>query len=332
MAKKPLCVAVLMGGPSLEHEVSLKSGEMVFSHLDRTKYEPVRVIIQKDGSWTIPPEEVKRFSDCAFIALHGTYGEDGTVQGILDLHKIPYTGSNASSSALGMNKFLSLRVFQDGGLRTPPSMLFHEREWRVSSDEVIKKIEQYLGFPIVVKPNNQGSSFGVTIVKDKKKIKSALDEAFDFSRDVLVQKFIEGREMTCGVLDHGWSGSAFPLFPTEIIPRGGTFFDYKAKYQKEGSYEITPPQNISERTMEALRAVARTAHTLVGASGFSRTDMILDKKGDIYVLEINTIPGLTEESLLPKAASISGIEFSKLLSLILESALHRHGKGAKGCL
>lgn len=329
---KPLCIAVLMGGPSLEHEVSLKSGEMVFRHLDRSKYEPVRVVICKNGDWNIPAEEVKKFCDCAFIAMHGTYGEDGTVQGILELNKIPYTGSSALSSALGMNKFLSLRAFQDGGLLIPTSILVHKGEWKVSHDEVVKKIKHLIEFPLVVKPNNQGSSFGVTIVKSERKLKEALDEVFSFSKDVLVEKFIEGREMTCAVLDHGWGESAFPLFPTEIIPRGGTFFDYKAKYEKDGSYEVTPPQNISKSSMEKLRSTALTAHTLVGASGFSRTDMILDKKGDVYILEINTIPGLTEESLLPKAAAVSGIEFQKLLSIVLEAALHRHGKGAKGCL
>lgn len=321
-----------MGGPSLEHEVSLKSGEMVFRHLDRSKYEPVRVVIEKNGDWNIPAEEVKKFCDCAFVAMHGTYGEDGTVQGVLELHKIPYTGSNALSSALGMNKFLSLRVFQDGGLLIPPSTLIHKAEWRASHSDVIKKIKSLIELPLVIKPNNQGSSFGVTIVKSEKKLKEALDEVFSFSKDVLVEKFIEGREMTCAVLDHGWGESAFPLSPTEIIPRGGTFFDYKAKYEKEGSYEITPPQNISKPIMEKLRSTALTAHKLVGASGFSRTDMILDKKESVYILEINTIPGLTEESLLPKAASVSGIEFQKLLSIILESALHRHGKGVKGCL
>lgn len=310
----------------MEHEVSLKSGEMVFRYLDRSKYEPVRVLIQKNGDWNIPAEEVKKICDCAFIAMHGTYGEDGTVQGILELHNIPYTGSNALSSALGMNKFLSLRVFQDGGLLIPPSILIHKGEWRTSHEETTKKIKHHIELPLVIKPNNQGSSFGVTIVKNEKKLKEALDEAFSFSREVLVEKFIEGREMTCAVLDHGWPESAFPLLPTEIIPRGGTFFDYKAKYSKEGSYEITPPQNISKSTMEKLKSTALAAHRLVGAGGFSRTDMILDKKGNVYILEINTIPGLTEESLLPKAASVSGIEFSRLLSLILESAFYRYGK------
>jgi D-alanine-D-alanine ligase len=326
MAKKPLCIAVLMGGPSSEHEVSLKSGEMVFTHVDRSKYEPVRVVIQKNGEWTIPPEEIKKFSDCAFIAMHGTYGEDGTVQGILELHKIPYTGSDSLSSALGMNKFLSLQVFREGGLRTAPSLLIHRLEWRTSPTDILKKIKQHIGLPVVVKPNNQGSSFGVSIVKNEKKLEEALRDAFDFSREVITEKFIEGREITCGVLDHGWSESAFPLLPTEIIPRGGTFFDYKAKYEKNGSYEITPPQNIAPQMIEKLRRAALTAHKLIGARGISRTDMILDKKGDIYVLEINTIPGLTEESLIPKAAMVHGIEFPKLLSIIIDSALHKHGK------
>ncbi len=322
---KPLCIAILMGGPSPEHEVSLKSGEMVFSNLDRNKYEPIRVVVKKNGEWSISPEEVKKFSHCAFVAMHGTYGEDGTVQAILDFHKIPYTGSDALSSALGMNKFLSLRAFRDGGLLVSPHILISRAEWRVSSDDIMKRIKDYLGFPLVTKPNDQGSSFGITMVKNERKLKSALNEAFGFSKEVLVERFVEGREMTCAVLDHGWPESAFPLLPTEIIPRAGTFFDYASKYQKEGAYEVTPPQNISKSAIEKIRKTALRAHQIIGASGFSRTDMIMDKKENIYVLEINTIPGLTEESLLPKAALVSGIEMQKLLSLVIESAMRKRG-------
>lgn len=318
-------IAVLSGGPSSEHEVSLKSGKMVLNAL-RDSYETTDVFIDREGNWSVHPEDLKLFADCAFIALHGSYGEDGTVQRELEEHVIAYTGSDSLASALGMNKFLSLRVFKEVGLSVPHTRMFNGFDWKKDSGRVIEEVQHYFRFPLVVKPNREGSSVGVSIVKNKKELTEALGDCFSFSREVLVQDFIEGREFTCGVLDHGWKGSAYALLPTEIIPRVSHFFDYRAKYEAEGSFEVTPPAGLPRDIMRKIRDSAILAHELIGASGFSRTDFILDKKGRLFIIEINTIPGLTGESLLPKAASVAGISFQDLIRRIVRAGLFRHGK------
>lgn len=319
-------IAVLSGGPSSEHEVSLKSGEMVKDGLDKERYEPIPVRIFKNGTWELDARDIRKNAAGVFIAMHGTYGEDGTVQSILETHGIPYTGSDSYASALGMNKFLSLRLFRDGGLSVPATILLTQREWRKDFHAIEKRVIQEIGFPLVVKPNNQGSSVGVHIVRKKEELREALAHTLGFYREVLAQEFIEGREFTCGVLDHGWTESAFPLLPTEIVPRASEFFDYKAKYEEGGSMEITPPENLSSHDVKNIRGSALSAHILIGASGFSRTDMIMDKKGTVYVLEINTIPGLTKESLIPKEAAASGMSFAKLLDTIVDSGFTRWRK------
>ncbi len=324
--KGKIYVAVVSGGPSSEYEVSLKSGDMVAEGLDKERYEPIPVRVSRGGEWELAPESVKKNASCAFIAMHGAYGEDGTIQRIFESHDIPYTGSDALASALGMNKFLSLRLFRDAGLLVPATLLLTRSEWRKDHRSARERAERMIGYPLVVKPNNQGSSVGVFIARNGGELDDALAETLGFYREVLVQEFIEGREFTCGTLDHGFPESAFPLLPTEIIPRVSSFFDYRAKYEAEGSYEVTPPENLSGETMKTIRSAAVFAHRIIGASGFSRTDMIMDGKKNIYILEINTIPGLTRESLIPKAALAGGMTFSKLLDTIIRAGLNRRGR------
>jgi len=239
---------------------------------------------------------------------------------LLDELKIPYTGSNATVSALGMNKFLSLRLFRAGGLTTPLTFLVTKKDFENAPIKFFELVHYYLGFPLVVKPNNNGSSVGVSIVKKEDELLTALEEIFKISREALLQNFINGKEITCGVLDHGFSESAYPLLPTEIIPQVSHFFDYRAKYEPSGSLEITPAR-LPELTLKEIQRIAVRTHKLIGAKGFSRTDMILSDDGKIYVLEINTIPGLTENSLLPKAAEAGGISFPQLIDRIIEAAL-----------
>ncbi|MDO8663956.1 MAG: D-alanine--D-alanine ligase [Candidatus Liptonbacteria bacterium] len=320
---KKLKIAVLFGGSSREHEVSIKSGENVAAHLDKNKYEVKRILIDGKGNWQIPPSQLKKHADLAFIALHGGYGEDGSVQDILEIHKIPYTGSGVGASALGMNKFLSLRHFRDGGLETPQTHLFDKSDWQENKNTILDSIRHYVGFPAVLKPNREGSSFGVSIALNLDDAADALGEIFSAGKEAIAQPYIQGREMTCAVIDHGSYGSEFALLPTEIIPKKNKFFDYDSKYESGGAEEITPPLNLTENLIKELRKTAITAHRLIGARSFSRTDMILDKNGNIFVLEINTIPGLTEQSLLPKAAEASGIPFSKILDKIIESSFGR---------
>lgn len=319
---KKLRVAVLMGGPSREHDISLKSGENVIAHLDRNKYTPRKVFIDLSGDWEVQPEELKNHADLVFIALHGKYGEDGAAQEVLEAHKIPYTGSGIFASALGMNKFLSLRHFTENGLTVPPTVFITREELLGDAYPIFKNLEHRFGYPIVLKPNNQGSSLGVSIARSKDEMIEGFANIFSFSNEAIAQPFISGREITCAVLDHGWADSAYALLPTEIIPETSDFFDYTSKYESEESERITPP-NLSHHLVNSLRQTALRAHQAVGARSFSRTDMILDKNGNVFILEINTIPGLTSESLLPKAAEASGIPFSKLLDRIVESAFGR---------
>jgi D-alanine-D-alanine ligase len=309
-----------MGGPSHEHEVSLKSGKKVAAGLHPEHYEGNTVLIDKKGKWAIHPEDLQDIADVAFIAMHGNYGEDGTIQSMLDEAGIPYTGSNALSSALAMNKFLSGQLFRTHGLVTPLTFLVNKKDWEENPTSAMMPFRQYLTFPIVVKPNNNGSSVGVYIVKNREGFEEAMKNVFAISREALIQAFIRGREVTCGVLDQGWAHSAYPLLPTEIIPRSSHFFDYDAKYTPGASEEQTPAR-ISDTLTKEIQRAAVAAHRIVGAKGFSRTDMIIDPQGNAFVLEINTIPGLTEESLLPKAALATGISFDELLHRIIQAAL-----------
>jgi len=308
-----------MGGPSAEHEVSLKSGEEVLKHLNPEHYNIKRVLISKTGDWEIPPKELKHYADVVFIALHGPYGEDGTVQNILEEEGIPYTGSGSLSSALAMNKFLSYRLFKETGFNTPLTFLVTEKDWKDKPLSVLHQIHRYLGYPFVVKPNNQGSSVGVTIVKDEQGITGAFNEAFNLSKEALIQEYISGKEITCGVLDNGLPGSEFALLPTEIVPQASHFYDYKSKYDEGGSKHIIPPR-VPEHLIRKIQTIAKTVHKLMGCRGFSRADFILDKRDDLYILEVNTIPGLTPQSLLPEAAFASGISFPALLSKVTNSA------------
>ena len=320
MPNKRLRIKVLVGGPSSEHEVSLKSGEQVLKNLNPERYDAERVLIDKYGFWQKSPEEIKKDTDLVFIAMHGTYGEDGTVQSMLDAVKLPYTGSSAPVSALAMNKFVTARTASYHGLSAPLSFLIAEQEWLARPAEVWRRVGPFLHFPVVVKPNNQGSSVGVTIAKNKAEAEIALTEIFKISSEALIQQFIQGRELTVGVLDQGFVDSAYALPPTEIKPKSSHFFDYRAKYEIGASEEITPAP-LGEALTRVVQSAAKQLHKAVGAKGFSRTDLILDSNKQVFILEINTIPGLTETSLLPQQAAEAGITFSELLDRIIDAAL-----------
>jgi D-alanine-D-alanine ligase len=318
--EKRRSVAVLMGGPSHEHEVSIKSGKNVARALDRTKYDVKQVYVSKKGEWDTNLQELAKMADVAFIAMHGEYGEDGTVQALLEAEKIPFTGSNAATSALAMNKYLSLRTFQDHGFIVPHSFLVSREEWKEAGATLFDRARHYAGYPFVVKPNASGSSVAVTIVKSPEEFVHAMEQAFAHSRHVLIQSYVRGREVTCGVLDHGFPESAFALLPTEIIPRASHFFDYAEKYNAEGAYELTPAR-FPAPILQHIQRAAVGLHKLLRCRGFSRSDFIVDEHGHLVVLEINTIPGLTEQSLLPKAAAAHGLSFPSLLELLIEGAL-----------
>lgn len=318
--QKKLRVAVITGGPSSEHEVSVSTGKMVLKYLNRSRYIPSDVRIYKNGQWQFLPKrkryntaaalrEVKKHFDMAFIALHGKFGEDGSLQLLFSRNGIPFTGSGARASRKAMDKIASDRAFQKVGLMVPNKTMV------VKGQALPKR----LTFPLVVKPVRGGSSIGISIVHTKKQLPGAIRRALREDYQVLLQQYVTGREFTCSVLEK--HGKPFVLTPTEIIPKNADFFDYKAKYQEGGSREITPPR-LSKKLIGKIRAAALTAHRIFGCRGLSRTDFILSGK-KLFVLEINTIPGMTPTSLLPQEAKHDGYSFSAMLDLILQAALHQ---------
>lgn len=324
-----LKIAVLAGGPGAEREVSLKSGRMVMKGLDRKKYFPQLVIINKDGGWKIRSslmnenkalEYIKNKFDLIFIALHGEYGEDGTLQKIFDKAKIRYTGSGARASRIGMDKPLSFRIFKRHKINVPDFSVFNDKEWRRNKKKILKKSIGDFGFPVVVKPADRGSSVGVGIIEKESELASAVQVALKYSNRVIIQKYIKGREFTCGVLGAGRGARVFA--PTEIIPRKRKFFDYYSKYAAGATREITPPE-LSAAKIKKIQQFAERAHKIIGCSGVTRTDMIWGNDGKLYVLETNTLPGLTPTSLIPQAARVSSIGFSKLLDKIIKTALNK---------
>lgn len=321
MVRNKLKVAVLMGGPSSEYEISLKTGENVLKNLDPDKYNVTKVRIDKNGKWMIgnriyDPKTILGKVDVAFNALHGEFGEDGIVQGLLEFYKTPYTGSDLLSSALAINKARSRQLFKLTGLNSPRSILLKKNgEYQTTVNFFINRITS---FPIVVKPNGRGSSLGVSIIGDQEHLEDAIKAAFDFDDEVLLEEYIKGEEIAVSVLDGYRKKKHFALPPTHILPSEVFgFFSYDAKYLPGASREITPA-SLSRNLTNKVREAALKAHAALGCRGYSRTDMIV-KDNIVYVLETNTLPGLTDTSLLPQQAEAAGLSFSKLLDLILES-------------
>ena len=306
---KKLRLALLAGGKSGEREVSLKGAAEVARALDPGKYQVRRY----DPATDLEKLAAEAASiDVAFILLHGPFGEDGTVQGFLDLLDIPYQGSGVLGSALAMDKNLAKILYRNSGLKVP--------KWSMAQKKDIDDpagILGQLGLPLVIKPASQGSSLGMTIARSEQDIAEGLQKAFAIDRQVMVEEFINGREITGGVLGNA-DLLALPL--VEIIPGDQyEFFNYEAKYQPGASTEICPA-NLDEPLTIRAQQYALTAHRALQLKGYSRTDMIV-AGDDIYVLETNTIPGMTPTSLLPQAAAAAGFDFPALLDRLIELAL-----------
>ena len=306
---KRLRIALLCGGKSSEREVSLKSAVYVKTALDKEKYELVIYDPAFDLSKLINDAHN---IDVALVMLHGRYGEDGTIQGLLDLLGIPYQCSGVLASALAMNKIMAKKIFRLAGLKVGEDIVL-EYSKEYSSEQIIAK----LGLPLVVKPADGGSSIALSLVKTKNELPPAIEQAFKHSHQVLVEKYIAGREITGGVLGNK-ELIALPI--VEILPQGNHhFFDYQAKYTPGATKEICPaplPPHLTEKAQQC----ALLAHKALGCKGYSRTDMIL-KGEDIYILETNTIPGMTETSIFPLAAKAMGIPFSALVEELINLAL-----------
>lgn len=316
-------VGVLRGGPSSEYEVSLKTGKSVMDNL-ADRYEVLDIFIDKNGVWhylgtPVEPEKVFKKVDVIFNALHGAYGEDGTVQKLLDYFRVPYTGSTALASAVGMNKALSKKVYKNFNLKTPIHATVSKKD--DLSAEVIKLFKSF-PMPAVVKPINGGSSVATAIVKTLSELEAAVYEALKYSDQALVEEFIAGKEATCGVVDNFRNETIYALLPIEIRkPKESAFFDYQAKYGG-GSEEICPG-NFTAREKEVIQNMSKEAHQALGLRHYSRSDFIIHPKRGIYILETNTLPGLTSESLLPKSLKAVGCSLPDFLDHLIQLALEK---------
>jgi len=304
-----LTVALLAGGISSEREVSLHSGEQVYEALDKNKYSIIKYDPKTDLARLI--QDASKI-DIAMIILHGPYGEDGTVQGLLDLLKIPYQGSGVLGSALAMNKVVTKQLYERAGLPVPPYVVYESND-TVDEAECVSQT----GLPLVVKPAAAGSSVGMTIVKSAADLQPAIDKALEHDSVILVESHIDGTELTGGVIGNNQL-EALPLI--EIIPdKSYDFFDYEAKYTAGATQEICPAR-INEELTRKAQNYAKIAHRALFCRGYSRTDMIL-KDDEVYVLETNTIPGMTATSLFPQAAQKAGMSFSQVLDKLIELGL-----------
>ena len=316
-------VGVLRGGPSSEYEVSLKTGQSVLKHLPENKYQPVDILITKDGTWHIAglpvtPTQAASQVDVFFNAMHGEYGEDGTVQKILDNLLMPYTGSGAFASALGMQKHQAKEYFKREGIKLPRHLLV-----RYGDDLAAKAKEIFntMGPPWIIKPADRGSSVGVFKVKLLEELPHFLEKAFDASPTILVEEFIRGVEATCAVVEGLKGEDLHALSPIEIRPAANReLFDYEAKYSDDQTKEICPGNFTPEETLK-LKELAKAAHRSLGLRHYSRADFIVSPNRGIYLLEINTLPGMTAASLTPKALAVDGIGYSEFLDHVLNLAL-----------
>jgi D-alanine-D-alanine ligase len=308
-------VAVLKGGRSLERQVSLASGARVEDALERLGHEVVAVDVGAD----LLPLLRSAAPDVAFIALHGPGGEDGTVQELLEVLAIPYTGSGVSASARCSDKVLCKHALRDGGLPTPDWVAFTDAAFReLGAADALEAIEQRLEFPLVVKPVEQGSAIGIKFARNAGELPAAILAAFSYDPKVVIERFVAGRELAIGVLSRP-SGGAQALPIVEAIPRDRDFYDFTARYDI-GRTHFACPAALEPELAARVEEVAVAAYELLGCFGFARVDMILAAEGP-QILEINTIPGLTATSTLPQAADAAGIDFDELVSRTLELAL-----------
>lgn len=306
---KKLRVIVLYGGRSAEREISISTGKQIITHLNRARYVVQSLEIPRRGNqWVAALLEAR--ADVVIPALHGPFGEDGTIQGMLEMLGLRYTFSGVLASSLAMDKYRLTKFAESHGVRVPKGIL-------ATRHTPLQKIIKVIGFPCVVKPNRLGSSVGITVnVRSEHDLRSALRLAFKYDREVLVDEYIRGREITAGVLGNE-KPRALPLI--EIVPRIGNFYNYESKYADGGSDHLIPAP-LSQTLTRRIQALAIKVHTLLGARGVSRSDFIL-RGTTSYFLEINTIPGMTKTSLVPQAAEVAGISFPKLLDTLIDLSL-----------
>ncbi|QYJ15985.1 D-alanine--D-alanine ligase [Rubrobacter xylanophilus DSM 9941] len=339
---------VVFGGRSGEHEVSLASARSVIAGLEKTGHEVVPVGITREGRWLAGGDPLRELADPAggkdgdsgppaldahrppaeiggvdvvFPVLHGPYGEDGTIQGLLELADVPYVGAGVLASAVGMDKITMKKVFAHHGLPQVRWMELTRKRWRERRKEVLRELEEELGFPCFVKPSNLGSSVGISRAMDPEALAAALDAASELDRRIIVEAGVDAREIEVSVL-----GNEDPevSVPGEIVVRRGEFYDYEAKYS-EGGMELRVPAEIPEETAAEIRRIARVAYEAIDAAGMARVDFFLERgTGRVLLNEINTIPGFTATSVYSRLWEASGLPYERLLERLVELALERH--------
>jgi len=318
-------IGVLRGGPSAEYEVSLQTGAAILDELRNRLnelYEARDIFIDKKGIWhqdgvAFEPRHLGHRVDVAFNALHGAYGEDGKIQSILESHGFPFTGSGSLASAVAMNKALSKKIFKDHGIKTPYWKEVPSERITNEPSELSRELFESLILPVVIKPSSSGSSVGVTIVRSYGELIPALNNAASHGDVVLIEEFIPGIEATAGVIEGFRGQELYALPPIEIRPHNG-YFDYAAKY--EGKSDEIVPATFSDKIKRSLEDLSRTVHKMLGLRHYSRTDFIIHPRRGIYVLEVNTLPGLTKESLLPKSLRAVGSDVHELVGHLVELA------------
>jgi D-alanine-D-alanine ligase len=298
-------VGVLMGGVSSEREVSLMSGQAVCQALQERGYTVVPIQVEADLAWL---GQVKKV-DVVFIALHGKFSEDGSLQGLLEILPVPYTGSGVLASALGMNKVLAKQIWRSHGLPTPDWQVFHRGTHQALS----------LPYPVVVKPNNEGSSVGVSIVHSPEVLWSALSEAFHYDPEALAEEYIAGKEVTVGILGERALGAM------EVVAKG-EFHTYEVKYTP-GREEFILPAPVPAEVERQVLDLALLAHRSLGCEGYSRVDTRVTPAGEVFLLEVNTLPGFTTLSYLPKIAEYVGLSYADLVEEVLERASLKTQRG-----
>ena len=348
MAK--LRVGVIYGGRSGEHEVSIASAASIFKHLDRTRYDPVPIRIEKDGRWVLtgqvptaisaaevlkqartealkPVEPTAAISgtgiDVVFPVLHGPYGEDGTVQGLLELANIPYVGCGVLGSAVGMDKAVMKTLFASRGLPVGPYVALLRREWEADRAGVTGRIERDLRYPVFVKPANLGSSVGISKARSNSEFDEAMTVALQFDRKIVIEAGVPNtREIECAVLGNDEPEASVP---GEIVP-SREFYDYAAKYIDEGSKALIPAP-LTDDQAAAIKRMSIEAFRAVDGAGMARVDFLMNgRTGELFVNEVNTIPGFTTISMYPKMWEASGLSYPALLDRLIRLAIERHAE------
>jgi D-alanine-D-alanine ligase len=352
MSMKKLRVGVIYGGKSGEHEVSVASAASIIKHLDPTKYEPVPLRIEKDGRWTlgaaaptaisaadvhhqqstrvealqvVEPSKAVTASglDVIFPVLHGPFGEDGTVQGLLELANVPYVGAGVLGSAVGMDKAVMKTLFAAAGLPIVPHLVVMRREWARDARAVTARVAAELRYPVFVKPANLGSSVGISKAKSDEELAAAMEVALQFDRKIVIEAGVpNAREIECAVLGNDDPQASVP---GEIVP-SREFYDYEAKYLDDGSKPLIPAP-LTEAQVREVQRLSIEAFRAVDCAGMSRVDFLIDgTTGAMYLNEVNTIPGFTTISMYPKMWEASGLSYSDLIDRLITLALERHAE------